>query len=114
MVINITMMLWVIIDISIPSLEWIIEEINWYSSVSNRFFTNVNTTINLEVKVLLVVKIDSIWIFSSTKTSLLSVLMDIPHTINTLMDLVVKVVSRKQCGGHKPENNILRSQFKNG
>lgn len=88
LIIPITVMVRVVIDILVPSEEGIIDKLLSDGTFQDLVSTEGKSTVELEGKVSLMggFVIDTIFLVSATETFLKTVLMDSPHSVDTLVN----------------------------
>lgn len=80
----------VLIDVAVPSVELIIDVRIEDGSVKDRSFLDVNTIVDLDsaVLVVLTLSIEATCLIGATKSFLFTVIMDGPNSINSSMNIV--------------------------
>jgi len=72
---------------------------------------HMEATVELEVRVLVVVCGDSALLCGATESLLFSVLVDAPQIVDTLVGGLVVVVSEEECGSSSPEKDVLKPKL---
>jgi hypothetical protein len=112
MVIDVVVGVRVIFDGLMHANELVVEVRLVSNLVLYAVYVNMEPPINLEVGILVVALVPSILLRSAAQTSLLSVFVNSPKIVDSVVNSLVVRVAGNHCWSQSPEKYVLSSQLK--
>ena len=114
--VNIIVMGRVLVDVGVPAVELVVNEVLKHQAFSDGTALNVETIVDLDGGVLIVLslRIQASGVKGASESFALTVLVDCPHAVNTLANVLIGSSACEVDWCKEPEEHILGLQLEEG